>query len=350
MRLYAVPAMKCILVACLAAAALGALGVSGAAADGWHVSGVELTGTETAALATTAATDAAPVLDVPALPLKIGCKGPLTGVSPKITAPNSGAATSLTFTECAVIEPTTCTLSSPEIKTEAVTATASLASGTADHLLFKATTAKHFAEFVLEGSSCSISGKKAVTGTVVLNAGTGQTENTLQELEGLGSLEQGTHSLQTANDPSYIEGGRVLLKLESGRQWSFRGAGLAEGEEELEEGKKDVRLGGNIAFGGVKKLTEVIRPLRIVAGATKIKILTITAITLLPVGGNVFTIVNDLCSGKLLEPGAACTFGVKFAPIAVENYLGDLTVPIDEDPLGGRTETKIYTLTGNGTA
>ena len=214
--------IKTIIAAFFAVFALTAMAAGSASAAGWHVNGTELTGTQTAALSTTAVNDVSAVLNTPALPLKITCKGALEGVSPQIAAPNSGSATSLAFKECTVTEPTTCSLSSPEIKTEAVTATVTTATNPVDHILFKPTTAKHFAEFTLEGGSCSISGKKAVTGTVVLKSGTGQTESSIQPLEGLGSLEQGSDSLQTANDPSYIEGGKALLKLASGAKWSFR--------------------------------------------------------------------------------------------------------------------------------
>jgi hypothetical protein len=297
MRSYVVSAMKSILVACLAVTAVGALGVSSAAADGWFVNGAELTGTQTAALATTAVTDAAPVLHVPALPLKISCTGPLEGVSPKIAAPNSGSATSLKFTECTVIEPTTCKLSTPEIKTEEVTATVSLASGTADHILFKPTSAKHFAEFTLEGTSCSISGKKAVTGSVVLKAGTGQLESAVQALEGLGSLEQGGDSLQTANDPSYIEGGKALLQLASGASWSFGGGG----------GPSDaVTVNfGLVALGGEKTETIIVTA----HGKTKYGLAGIDK-----VAGEKFEIVQNTCSGTEVNANVTCEIKVSYKP------------------------------------
>jgi hypothetical protein len=218
-RLAMLTAMT-ILIAAILFAVPGALAGSASAA-GWHVSGTELTGTQTAAVATTAVNDKPAALNVPALPLKITCDGSLTGVSPVIAAPNSTSTTSLTFHECSVVEPATCKLESPEIKTEAVTGTVRTATGTADHILFKPTTAKHFTEFELEGSSCSVSGKKAITGSVVLKMATAQTESSIQALEGLGTLEQGTDGISVANDPSYIEGGKLLLKLESGSKWSF---------------------------------------------------------------------------------------------------------------------------------
>lgn len=213
--------VKIIIAAFVAVLALTAVAAGSASAHEWFVNGAALVGSQK--LSTLATNDTPAVLNVPGLPLKITCTGDLEGVGPKIEATSTGSATSLTFTGCAVTTPTSCKLSSPEIKTEEVTAAVTLASGTADHILFKATTAKHFTEFVLESTSenCSISGKKAVTGTVVLNSAKGQIESSIQALEGLGSLEQGSDSLQTANDPAYIEGGKALLQLESGAKWSF---------------------------------------------------------------------------------------------------------------------------------
>jgi hypothetical protein len=213
--------IKIITAALIAAFVLTALAAGPASAnDSWFVNGTALTGSQTASVATLAVTDASPVLAVPQLPLKIGCQGHLEWVSLKVTAPDLFSANSLAFAECAVVEPSTCELAEPEISTEKIEGLADLAIGIAVRLLFK-TPALHLAEFELVGSSCSIAGKKAVTGTVALKVPTGQTETTIQALEGLGSLEQGTDVLETANDQSYIEGGKALLKLESGSKWSF---------------------------------------------------------------------------------------------------------------------------------
>jgi hypothetical protein len=214
--------VKMMIAAFSAALALTAVVASTASATaGWLVNGTELTGTQSANLSTLAVTDTSAILHVPALPVKISCSGHLEGVSPKIAAPNTASATSLTFTGCSMIEPTTCKLPSPEIKTEAVTGTATLGPGESVLISFKPTTAKRFAEFTFEGTSCSISGKKAVTGAVVLKAPTGQLQLLTQALEGLGSLEQGGDSIQVANDQAYIEGGKALLTLESDSKWSF---------------------------------------------------------------------------------------------------------------------------------
>jgi hypothetical protein len=209
-----------VLAVCVVSIAAGALAAGTASATGWHVNGTELTGSQTAAQATEAKTDTPAVFDVSALPLKVACKGPLDTVSPKIEAPDLASASRLAFTECTVPEPTTCSLPSPEIETEAIEETITTAKSPADRILLK-TPAKHFTELTLEGSSCAIAGKKAVTGTMVFNAGAGQTESTLQEFEGIGTLEQGTSTLLTANDKTYVEGGKMLLKLESGSKWSF---------------------------------------------------------------------------------------------------------------------------------
>jgi hypothetical protein len=213
--------VKIVIAAFTAGLALTAIVASTASATaGWLVNGTELTGTQSANLSTLAVTDTAAILHIPSLPLKITCAGDLKGVNPKISAPNTWSVTSLTFTGCSVVEPTTCKLESPEIKTEVVNATAALGPGESV-LLTVTTTASHFATFVLEGSSCAISGKKSVTGSVVLKASTGQLELLTQALEGLGSLEQGLNSIQVANDPTYIEGGKALLTLESDAKWGF---------------------------------------------------------------------------------------------------------------------------------
>ena len=213
--------VKIVIAAFTAALALTAVVASTASATaGWLVNGTELTGTQFANLSTLAVVDKSATLNVPALPLKIVCEGDLQGVNPKILAGSTASATSLTFTGCKVVEPTTCELSSPEIKTEVLNVTATLGPGESVNLTFT-TPAKHFAEFELRGASCSISGKKAVIGSVVLQAPTGQLQLLTQTLAGLGSLEQGTNSLQTANDRSYLEGGKALLTLESDAKWSF---------------------------------------------------------------------------------------------------------------------------------
>src|ERR1700691_2093717 len=113
---------KNIVTASIVELALSALGAGSASAAGWHVNGTELTGLQTAALAAVAVTDESAVLNVPALPLKITCTGNLDGANPEIMAPDQASATSLTFTGCSVIEPTTCTLSTTEIKTNAIEA------------------------------------------------------------------------------------------------------------------------------------------------------------------------------------------------------------------------------------
>ena len=132
------------------------------------------------------------ILNVPALPLKISCKGPLGVGGSLIKAPNlidSG----LELTECVVTEPLQCELSAPTIGSNAIEGAANTTPSLADHILFKARTGNEFFELALVGSSCAPSGRKAVTGTVVFKVPTGPTENTLQPIEGLGSLEQGSH-------------------------------------------------------------------------------------------------------------------------------------------------------------
>jgi hypothetical protein len=216
-----IKAVTATLVVLAAALTCNALVVDSASAEGWHVNGTELTGSETAALAATSVNDRSLIINVPDIPLKIICKGSTVGLSHLIQAPNKLSAASLTYSECSVLEPTTCTLSSPTITTNPVKAVVTKSGGDIVQVSVMAATGNKIAEFTLEGASCPISGKKTITGSIVERMVDGQIEAEIQKIEGLGSLEQGSDSLQIANDPAYIEGGEALLKLESGSKWSF---------------------------------------------------------------------------------------------------------------------------------
>ena len=188
-----------------------------ASATHWYVNGTKLTGS--ANLATEAVTDKGATLNAPGLNIKITCTGNLLGIEPKITAPSTVTVKTLTFMGCTESAPANCSVSS-EIPTEAVEATISKGTGKEDRALFKPT-GKVFAVIDFLGSSCSVAGEKPIGGTVIMKAPTGQEERTLQALEGLGSLEQGSDSIQVAGNGAYIEGGVELLKLEHASKWSF---------------------------------------------------------------------------------------------------------------------------------
>jgi hypothetical protein len=208
---------KILVAASVVTCSFSALYATSASA-GWFVNGAELK--TSAALTTAEVIDQIPVFNVPMLPLKVACKGgTLVGVEPEIIAPSSVSERSVVFRECTVTEPTACSLESPEIRTEPITAQVSLAAGESDKIVYS-TTASHIAEFALGGTSCSIAGKKAVTGSVTERAPHGQLESSIETLEGLGSIEN--NSLDVANDVTYLEGGKALVKLTSGSKWSFK--------------------------------------------------------------------------------------------------------------------------------
>ena len=89
----------------------------------------------------------------------------------------------------------------------------------ADRVIFLPKTGTEFVTLEFVGGSCAIAGEKPVKGSVTVGASTGQTENTLQPIEGLGSKEN--NSLTIGGHPTFLEGGKALLKLASGSKWSF---------------------------------------------------------------------------------------------------------------------------------
>jgi hypothetical protein len=214
--------IKVMLSVIVAVAALSSVVASGAsAAAGWYVNGASLK--TTAALATTAAVDAAATLNEPAETFKVTCTGGspalLDGVNPLITAGNTGDAESLKFLGCSEVTPANCSLETTEVKTEPVSAVAATSGAKAVRVTFTPVESKLFVTLHVKGASCAVAGEKPVTGGVTFNAPTGQTESTLQVLEGLGSVEN--NQLLVAKHPAFIEGGSALLKLASNLGWSF---------------------------------------------------------------------------------------------------------------------------------
>jgi len=193
---------------------------AGSASAGWLVGGKTLTGTK--ALKTTAIVDESAILNTPELGLKITCSG-LSGLAPELVGGTSRAqAKSLIFEGCKVIEPTACTINPTTVATEPIFGLLTLGTGAdEDKVLFEPQKPKTFATLNLEGSKCSISGEKSVSGTVVARAPVGQLERTEQVLEGLGSLEQGSDKLEVAGNQAFLEKGKALLLLASGETWSF---------------------------------------------------------------------------------------------------------------------------------
>jgi hypothetical protein len=209
---------KVILAAFIAIIALSAVAASSASAA-WKVNGKALAAGEKVALSTKAIVDEQAVLNVPTLSLKISCAG-LSGVKPEIEGTTKASAEHLIFEGCSEIEPKTCKLNPTTVKTEPITATTTTGVSPDDKVLFKPTVAGPFATLVFEGT-CSLAGEKPVTGAVVVNAPTGQSEEVSQLIDGIGSAE-GNNSLEVAKNKAFIEGGKALLKTANGSKWSFR--------------------------------------------------------------------------------------------------------------------------------
>jgi hypothetical protein len=214
--------IKVTIVALFAVVALSAVAAGSASAD-WYVSGTKLAAGATVGLSTTAKVDTDAVLRIPAVSIKILCKGTiLRGASPEIVGTNEGRASSLTFEGCEVTEPNTkCTLSSSTIPTEPIRATVTKATTPADLVTFTPKTKTTFAKIPFSSTNtCAFNEPEPVIGAVTVGAPTGQTEEVEQAIEGLGSTEN--NSLGVGGQKAYIEGGRALLKLLSGSKWSFR--------------------------------------------------------------------------------------------------------------------------------
>jgi hypothetical protein len=200
---------------------------SAAAADSasaaWIIEGTELAEGQTRALATTAVVDQSSVLHVPGLPLKISCSGLSTTKPELLGSAENAVAEAVTVSGCAVAEPTTCSLLSPTIVSDPVLINIGEGISPDERALLEPQSGHVLSMFTLEGSSCSISGRKALDGAVFLNAPTLQNEATEQALEGLGSIEnEGYTSLQIAGDSTFLEGSKLLLKLQAGNKFAFR--------------------------------------------------------------------------------------------------------------------------------
>jgi hypothetical protein len=216
---------KVILAAFTAVLALSAVASSVASAGNWYVNSAKLGAGVKESLATTAAVDASATLNDPEETLKVTCTGgaakTLDGSLPFIEGTEKGGAESLTFLGCSEVSPAACSVET-SIATEPVVATLATTTSPEDRVVFtpKTGTKGLFVNLNVLGSTCAIRGEKPITGSLRIKAPTGQTELTLQPIEGLGSVEN--NSLLVAGHHAFLEGGRALLRLASGSHWSFR--------------------------------------------------------------------------------------------------------------------------------
>ena len=205
--------VKVTLSVLVALFALSAIASASASAAGWMVSGTELSGSTS--LATTAKTDKAAKLK--AAGVTIECTGTnLEGTSPVITAPNTGSATSLTFTEC---ESTNATCSvTKTIGTVPIHATVALGAGNDVKARFLPKTKTVFATIEYKGATCALLGVQPVSGKALVDDANGKVESVLQLIEAVTTEASG--ELKVGSSPAELTGS-ALLKLASGAQWSF---------------------------------------------------------------------------------------------------------------------------------
>ena len=211
-------------MALFAIVALSAMIASSASAAGWHVNGTELAQGSKLALTTAATVDEDATLSLfpKGVKVKIKCEGTtLDGESPEIIGTNQGMAKALTFTGCKTTEPTKCNLETETVATNPIKVFVTKGSGEADVATFAPLSEETFTNIPFSAkNSCSLNEPEPISGSVRVKAPTGQTEEELQAIEGLGSVEN--NSLEIGGGKAYIEGGKALLKLTSGSKWSFR--------------------------------------------------------------------------------------------------------------------------------
>jgi len=220
--------VKMMVMALVALMVLGALGAVSASADEWFVSGALLK--VLAKLASTAAVDEDATLLVPSVSgLAVLCGGKTLDVEGgEILPGDTFSIQSLKFLGCKTTKPATggCELEKPEqtISTLPILGLADLGpSSPAVRLLLTPQTKSTFAEIAFnENNTCAFTGVEPVKGKITLNAPSGQTEEASQPVGALGSVENNSLEIGAGNK-AFIDGGRVLLRLESGSKWSFHG-------------------------------------------------------------------------------------------------------------------------------
>ncbi len=216
---------KTAVVVLYAVTGLSALGSTPASAN-WFVGGTELADGSKVGLATTAKVDTAEVTTLPKLKIKVQCNTPtLANVeAPEIIGRNEVRAKSIIFEGCATIEPATgCPLEGQpsRVPTEPVKAVLTRGpAAPADRAVLTPQTKTLFAVVLFaEKDICAFEGKEPIQGAVTLALPTGQTEETSQAIEGLGSVEN--NSLELGGAKMFVERGKALSKLASGSAWSF---------------------------------------------------------------------------------------------------------------------------------
>jgi hypothetical protein len=219
------PKVKITITILIATLALGATAAGSAAAESWFVGGTKLSGT--AALSNTAGLDQALTLSLPVLKAKVRCTGPIAYSTLFLTFGEfeigfREVSDGQSFSHCSGEPSPGCELEGQPttIEMNPQIATPVTAKSPEDRLTFRPTTKKTLGVLKFkETNSCALKSEVPINGSYTLALPTGQTESVTQASEGLGSVEN--KSLEVAGNEAFIEGGRSLIKLQSGSKWGF---------------------------------------------------------------------------------------------------------------------------------
>jgi hypothetical protein len=196
-----------VLTVCVVVLAFGAVGSASASAAQWYVGGSALAGS--VELASTAKVVENVSLDWKGLTVQCGSGVTLTGGS--IAAPNGGKVEHLVFKGCASDDG--CSLTSTTIETKPLKVEAALGGKSPeDTVVLKPATGRVFAEFTLQGATCSRAGVEELTGPVTVAVTKGREELVEQEVVAHTSGEE---------LDGWVLKGKFDVKLASGKGWSF---------------------------------------------------------------------------------------------------------------------------------
>jgi hypothetical protein len=196
-----------VLTVCVVVLAFGAVGSASASASQWYVGGSALAGS--AELASTAKVVENVSLNWNGLEVQCGSGVTLTGAS--IAAPSGGKVEHLVFKGC--VSNDGCSLTSTTIETKPLKVEAALGSKSPeDTVVLKPATGRVFAEFTLQGATCSRAGVEELTGPVTVAVAKGREELVEQEVVAHTRVEE---------LDGWVLKGKFDVKLASGKGWSF---------------------------------------------------------------------------------------------------------------------------------
>jgi hypothetical protein len=217
--------MKILIAAGLVVLAASAVLASTASAE-WLVEGKPLGSGKSAALASATTVDQSLILHFTAGTVKILILCAAVSVNKgRIFAPNGVFVQSIDFSSCHTISPTptNCQLTGEQsaqltlIGTNPVLATAK----SSTRISFNPQTGKLFVNIPFaEGKTCAVEGLIPAKGEVITSTPSGGTETVSQGLQGLGSEENNSLEIGSGNKGFLL--GLTLIKLESGKTWSFK--------------------------------------------------------------------------------------------------------------------------------